>query len=88
MSLEERYEIIFDDENIIGRTTDIERYIKDTFDEDNEFYSPDWEELGTELLEELDNHDGYVLCAYHPMGAYTVFDLSYEYEKGKFYKLC
>lgn len=65
------YDIIFDDENIIGESWEIERYLKDQLKEHDE----ECESLAKELLEDLKRHDGYVCCVYHPMGAYTIYDL-------------
>lgn len=77
------YDIIFDDENILGKSWEIERYIEEhLYDNDGE-----WVELGTELLKEVKEHDGYVYCSYHPMGAYTVFDLYYKINEKEYEEL-
>lgn len=70
--------IIFDNENMIGFSWDIERYIKFEMEyqkgNDPEDYECN-EELFTDLLNDLEDHDGLVKCSYHPMGAYFVEDL-------------
>lgn len=64
-------DIIFDAEDIIGYSWDIKGHILKAMESD-EF---DDDDLTHELLEDLEKHDGLVICHYHPMGAYWVNDL-------------
>lgn len=77
----DRYNIIFDDENLLGSANEIARYVKDALNPNSKYYMEDWVELGEELLEELKDHDGYVYVSYHPMGAYYVSDLYMKFGK-------
>lgn len=72
----EDYSIIFDDENMIGESREIARYVRNQLQDEE--IREEWGELGEELLEELKNHYGYVLVVYHPMGAHVVYDLYYK----------
>ena len=68
----------FDDENIIGYSWAIQEYLEEEIEIMIEFNSDDDDTdilLTKELVEELEKHDGLVECSYHPMGAYTVYDL-------------
>lgn len=71
--------LMFDDENIIGYSWDIKEYLHE--DMKTRIDELDYDELESyisltlDLLRDLNEHDGLVLCEYHPMGAYTVFDL-------------
>ena len=72
--------IIFDDENMIGFSWDIADYIRSEMDyqkqnPDNDENDEDNETLFTDLLNDLDEHDGLVYVSYHPMGSYFVDDL-------------
>ena len=76
--------IIFDDENLIGYSWDIFEYV--SLEKTNEILNcngdkqkleelKDYLDVNRDLLVQLNEHDGLVLCEYHHMGAYVVFDL-------------
>lgn len=60
-------DIIYDAEDIIGFSWDIAGHIKDDPDFDDD--------LKQELLDELEQHDGLVICHACSMGGYDVCDL-------------
>lgn len=65
------YDIITKDDEIIGFADDIIFHIKDELNRGR----IDDDELTRDLLTDLENHDGLVRCAYHPMGAWHIADL-------------
>lgn len=65
--------LIFDDEDIIGFSWDVAKYIKDVIE--NDCGDDDDREIFQDFLKDVEEHDGLVKCVYHPMGAYLVFDL-------------
>ena len=62
--------VIYVDEKIIGYPQDIIHDI-----ETYEFNDEDEKSIFDDLIEELKKHDDLVLCEYHPMGSYGVWDL-------------
>lgn len=65
--------IIYDAENMIGFSWDIAASIADDLKRGR---IDDPEEMSiSELLEELEQHNGLVICKWHPMGAWYVADL-------------
>lgn len=66
-------DVIFFDESIVGFADDIIFRIKD--EQKRGRIDDDDEELTQDLLQELAQHDGLVICRYQQMGAWYVADL-------------
>ena len=71
--------VIYDDENIIGFAQDIIDETKDLMIKainDNDKDVRETFEVSFDLIDQLESHIGeLVVCVYHPMGAYKVYEL-------------
>lgn len=75
------YDLIFDNENIIGYSWEVKRYLEDCIENEIDLQEEGTREMFRECADELDKHDGLVYVVNDPMGALFVYDL--EVKKGR-----